>query len=139
MRKKYKPRSKKPARKTIRSKQKIATHPKPKTPSIEFCKKCGSIMLPEKKTKNIYLKCRSCGYEIKKNIHDMKISEELQAKERVIVLEKNEVMLPITEMVCSECNNKKAYYWLQQTRSADEPPTQFFRCTKCKHVWREYK
>jgi len=40
---------------------------------------------------------------------------------------------------CEVCGNKKAWYWLQQTRSADEPPTQFFRCTKCKRVWREYK
>ncbi|RJQ19012.1 hypothetical protein C4580_05525, partial [Candidatus Woesearchaeota archaeon] len=22
---------------------------------------------------------------------------------------------------------------------ADEPATRFFKCTKCKHTWREYK
>jgi len=25
-----------------------------------------------------------------------------------------------------------------QTRAADEPPTRFYRCTKCGHTWREY-
>lgn len=108
-------------------------------PSIEFCKKCGSIMLPEKKTKNTYLKCRSCGYELKKGVRSMRILEEKESRKGIIVLEKNEVMLPVTDRVCAKCDNGKAYYWLQQTRSADEPPTQFFRCTKCKYVWREYK
>jgi DNA-directed RNA polymerase subunit M len=26
-----------------------------------------------------------------------------------------------------------------QTRRADESATQFFRCTKCGHTWREYE
>ncbi|MEM4865380.1 MAG: hypothetical protein QXY09_02690 [Acidilobaceae archaeon] len=25
-----------------------------------------------------------------------------------------------------------------QTRAADEPPTRFYRCTKCGYTWREY-
>jgi DNA-directed RNA polymerase subunit M len=29
-------------------------------------------------------------------------------------------------------------WWMLQTRSADEATTQFFRCTKCKHTWRNY-
>ncbi len=126
----------KKTRKVKARKVKEKSYPKP---TIEFCKKCGSIMLPEKKTKNVYLKCRSCGYELKKNVRSMRLVKEKESREGIVVLEKNEIMLPVTERICPKCDNNKAYYWLQQTRSADEPPTQFFRCTKCKHVWREYK
>ncbi|MCK4973458.1 MAG: transcription factor S, partial [Candidatus Heimdallarchaeota archaeon] len=28
--------------------------------------------------------------------------------------------------------------WMVQTRSADESPTRFFRCTACGETWREY-
>jgi DNA-directed RNA polymerase subunit M/transcription elongation factor TFIIS len=38
--------------------------------------------------------------------------------------------------VCPKCGNNKARWWIVQTDSADEPSTQFFRCTKCNHTWR---
>lgn len=103
---------------------------------IEFCRKCGAIMLPEDRSK---LKCRKCGYSMKTSVRDLRIVDEKKNIKGVIVLEKDPTLLPITDRSCPKCNNPKAYYWLQQTRSADEPPTQFFRCVKCKHVWREYK
>jgi DNA-directed RNA polymerase subunit M len=44
---------------------------------------------------------------------------------------------PITDTeVCSKCGNRQARWWIVQTDSADEPSTQFFRCTKCNHTWR---
>jgi len=44
---------------------------------------------------------------------------------------------PITDTeVCSKCGNNQARWWIIQTDSADEPSTQFFRCTKCNHTWR---
>ncbi|MHA2124864.1 MAG: transcription factor S, partial [Promethearchaeota archaeon] len=39
---------------------------------------------------------------------------------------------------CPKCKNKLAETWQTQMRSADEPSTHFFRCTQCKHTWREY-
>ena len=41
------------------------------------------------------------------------------------------------QLKAKKCGGKEAYYWLIQTRSADEPPTQFFKCVKCKHTWRD--
>jgi DNA-directed RNA polymerase subunit M/transcription elongation factor TFIIS len=47
---------------------------------------------------------------------------------------------PITDAVeCPKCRNRQAFWWIVQTDSADEPSTQFFRCTKCNHTWRNPK
>ena len=45
---------------------------------------------------------------------------------------------PVVKAECPKCGNNKAYCWAKQTRSADEPETIFYKCTKCKHQWREY-
>lgn len=39
---------------------------------------------------------------------------------------------------CEKCGHDEAVWWMLQTRSADEPTTQFYRCTKCEHTWRDY-
>ena len=61
-------------------------------------------------------------------------------KENDSVIEKGEDVntLPTTKAVCPECGHTEASWWLQQTRSADEAETRFFKCLKCGHTWREY-
>ena len=107
--------------------------------TIEFCQKCSSIMVPVHKGKNTYLKCRGCGMERKGDVHTMKIVETVKKRKGVTILEKDTMLLPMTEKMCPKCEHSRSYWWMQQTRSADEPPTQFFRCEKCSHTWREYK
>ena len=99
---------------------------------VEFCS-CGGISIPQKGL----MRCRSCGKELQ-IAEETKITEE-KKKEEIVVIEDNRPDLPTTDKQCEKCGNDEAYYWLIQTRSSDEPPTQFFRCTKCRHVWREYK
>lgn len=49
-------------------------------------------------------------------------------------------LLPTTdEYICEKCGNTKAYYYMRQTRSADEATTRFLECTACKFKWREYR
>ena len=107
--------------------------------SIEFCSKCSSIMMPNKGRTTTQLKFRSCGSVMKTPVKTVKITESATHTNKVIVLESDTTTLPITNATCEKCGNKKAYWWMQQTKGDDEPPTQFFRCTKCKKVWREYK
>ncbi len=100
---------------------------------IHFCD-CGGALTPSGRGK---LKCRSCGKEIQKK-SDSKMTTQ-NKKNDVIVIENNKPdRLPLTDKKCPKCDNKRAYWWIIQTRSSDEPPTRFFRCEKCKHTWREY-
>jgi|SRR3989338_35711 len=130
-------------KKTKKRKHKVVKPVKKQQPvkksNIEFCEKCGSILVPVKKGKNSYMKCRGCGKEVKKEMKSMKIVEEKPKSKGVVVIEQDMTLLPLTDKECPKCEHGRAYWWLQQTRSADEPPTQFFRCEKCKHTWREYR
>jgi DNA-directed RNA polymerase subunit M/transcription elongation factor TFIIS len=38
---------------------------------------------------------------------------------------------------CSKCNKRECTYYEMQTRSADEPMTQFIRCLNCGKQWRQ--
>ena len=61
-------------------------------------------------------------------------------KKIVAVISKKEQKLstlPTIKVECPKCENKKAYIWQVQTRDVDESSTQFMRCTKCDHTFRE--
>jgi len=132
MPKKTKKVAKKSASKAAEPKKEVITA---EALSMEFCEKCGSLMLPQKNS----MKCRRCGASKRGTVTGLKIVTGRKKIKGIPVLEKDETPLPQMGMPCPECPNKNAYWWMQQTRGADEPPTQFFRCTKCSYVWREYK
>ncbi|HML06184.1 MAG TPA: transcription factor S [Methanobacterium sp.] len=103
---------------------------------MEFCPKCGTVMFP----KDNCFECK-CGYKkdiTKEEKSKYEISEKVDAKENVIVKGEDVKTLPSTRAICPKCGNKEAYWWLQQTRRADESETRFLRCTKCGQTWREY-
>ena len=76
----------------------------------------GGIEMSDK-TYEIGVVCGNCGFKGKTSIPKGKL---------------------VKEAACPKCGNKEAVWWIQQTRSSDEAPTLFLRCTKCKHAWREY-
>jgi len=84
-------------------------------------------------------KCKKCGCVSAANESSNTVFKtEIQERD-VIVLEGDiEEGLPKTDVMCPECRNRTAYWWLRQLRSADESETRFFKCTKCAFTWREY-
>jgi len=105
---------------------------------LQFCPKCGSTLLPQKKEKKVFLACNKCGYTSTRS--DKVVSRLTQDTEKIIVIGKEEQKirtLPKAKAECPKCNNHEAFYWLVQTRGADESSTQFFRCTNCGATWRE--
>ena len=104
---------------------------------MNFCPKCGSIMMPRKKDGSIVLVCTNCGYEMPFS-GKTGFSEKTKSAKKIEVVEKEVNFLPKTKAKCPKCGHTEAYYWLVQTRAGDEPETKFLKCVKCGHVWREY-
>jgi DNA-directed RNA polymerase III subunit RPC11 len=42
-----------------------------------------------------------------------------------------------TMTVCPACNHNEAYFLQMQIRSADEPMSIFYKCTKCNNQWND--
>ena len=102
---------------------------------MEFCPKCGAILIQKK----IKFGCPRCSY-ISPNKIKVEIKEKINEKKEVAVVRETEgEVKPIVEINCPECKNDKAYFWTMQTRSSDESETKFYKCTKCKYTWRDYR
>tara|TARA_B110000014_G_scaffold160294_1_gene112920 strand:+ start:1244 stop:1561 length:318 start_codon:yes stop_codon:yes gene_type:complete len=104
---------------------------------MKFCPKC-DIRLKKNSGSSI-ISCPKCNYtEGQESEIQNKTSEE--PKSDFLVLEENEGKdaMPTIEIECEKCGNNEAVWWMLQTRSADEPTTQFYRCTKCEYTWRNY-
>jgi DNA-directed RNA polymerase subunit M len=85
--------------------------------------------------------CANCGYFVKS---DKAVDTQLENSSGPVpitvvggVAGHIEAM-PTTSIECPHCHNKEAEWWLVQTASAAESSTQFYRCTKCGHTWRQY-
>jgi len=103
---------------------------------MKFCPKCNSLLLPQ----NDFLVCKRCGYKEKgKQKIFISFSSKKKKIKEIVIDEGEPRNLPTADVICPKCNGEKAYYWLVQTRRADEPPTTFYRCIKCNYTWRDYK
>ncbi|HUS78261.1 MAG TPA: transcription factor S [Patescibacteria group bacterium] len=105
---------------------------------MKFCDKCGTVLKldPVKKI----LVCPKCGTEEPAEV-DIEVIRNTENKDKIVVIGKKERelrTLPQTKAKCPKCDNLTAEWWMVQTRSIDESATQFFRCTKCGHTWRDY-
>ena len=104
---------------------------------MKFCPKC-EVKL---KKNDSGLQCSKCGYTEGQEVKQIKkIPDNQESNKEFNVFEENEgdEALPTIKIECEKCGNNEAVWWMLQTRSADEPTTQFYRCTKCKYTWRNY-
>jgi len=103
---------------------------------MKFCPKC-EVKL---KKENSDLKCSKCGYiQGVSSAPQKKLAQEEPTEAfNVFAENEGEEALPTINIECESCGNDEAVWWMLQTRSADEPTTQFYRCTKCKYTWRNY-
>jgi len=105
---------------------------------MKFCQKCKSLMIPKRVGGKVIMTCTSCGAKDDKAEYTV-IKEEKRNNKKIEVIDADkEQNLPLTDEICGKCGHGKAYYWLLQTRSADEAETKFLRCEKCNHTWRDY-
>ncbi len=102
-------------------------------------------MQPKRENNRLIYVCPKCGYredassalsQSRVLVTTIKHSE----KEKLIIVSEDleGKLLPKVKIRCPRCGHDEAYYWVVQTRRADEPPTRFYKCVKCGYVWREY-
>ena len=103
------------------------------------------MLAPKNIDGKMVMACPKCGTGIKELTDANKVvSQEIKhdkVEEEMVVIENPDALntMPIKVMHCPKCKkNLDAQWWTVQTRSGDEAPTRFYRCTKCKHTWREY-
>ena len=106
---------------------------------MQFCDECGSMM----HSQDGEMVCSSCGATQSRDEAQAErfVSTEAQSDDDVIESSADadfEGKPTAEDVTCEECGNGEAWYTIKQTASADEPPTRFFKCKRCKSVWRAY-
>jgi len=112
---------------------------------MEFCPKCGCRLEPKKNKEAVVLACSKCSYikQAPSNRSQAKVVRVIQPTSQpfmTIISEDEQKIktMPTIRMKCEKCENNKVYVWQVQTRGGDEASTQFMRCTRCGHTFREY-
>lgn len=115
---------------------------------MEFCPNCGSRLEPRKSANggaSCVLVCAKCNYT-KQPINERaeaktgKVYESKPTQFMTVISEEEQKIKTMStiRVECEKCHNMEVYVWQVQTRGGDEASTQFMRCTKCGHTFREY-
>lgn len=100
---------------------------------MKFCPRCKSLLMP----KDGILAC-SCGYT---ELSTISVNERFKRQKDIEIVDEATEHIGDSEIpiVCWNCGNTGVYFWMVQMRRADEPPTRFYKCKKCRKVWRSGK
>lgn len=105
---------------------------------MKLCPNCRNILIVKEFIDGKKLFCKKCEYTAKLD-ETIAIAFPQNKQKEIAVFDANESEFPTTKVVCPHCDKEVDAYWaLQQTRAADEPPTRFYRCKTCGYTWREY-
>ena len=112
---------------------------------MRFCDTCGQLLRPNKQGEDVIISCANGCTTLDKKEAKKELIVESSVNVggdnvEIIVSDKDAPRRnPTMERYCKRCDeNTVTEYWQIQTRSADESPTRFYRCTKCKLTQREY-
>ena len=112
----------------------------------DFCETCGELL--EMPLYGEVIQCSKCGASVplqsfiskpiitEINYNDKKEWIEEYKRHRGEIAQKQEQksVKATIKHDCPKCDSKQAYYWTQQTRSADEGSTVFYQCVKCEYT-----
>ncbi|CAZ81168.1 unnamed protein product [Tuber melanosporum] len=107
-----------------------------------FCPQCSNSLTvsraPETGTNR--LECRTCPYQFlldqayyeRKSMKRKEVEDVLGGEGAWDNVDQTDAQCPV-----DECGGTRAYFYMVQIRSADEPMTTFYKCVSCAHKWRE--
>lgn len=114
---------------------------------MTFCEKCDALLVPKKIEGKVLAVCQDCGWiEESNQLETISFTDQTRNEDpeggKMLIIDDSDTSVtsrPRKEMICPRCDTMQIVeYWEIQTRSADESPTRFFRCTNCDKNWREY-
>jgi len=102
-----------------------------------FCPLCMSLLYPEQ-DRDLHFSCNVCPYIYKLRSQFSNVeSRKTKTIEKVFGGDDELRYASKCTVRCPRCPNEEALFLEIQTRSADEPTTIFYQCTKCRHDWKE--
>lgn len=104
---------------------------------VEFCEKCGAIIMGKAGEE---VSCPACGHSTQAK-EEVTLTQKVEKKKELEVFDEESTQVhPIATLDsgCPKCGCTQVYYWSKQMRAGDEPETQFYKCTSCKHQWRKH-
>ena len=98
-------------------------------------------MMPSKSDDGtVQLICKKCDVSVQAD-KDIVLKSKIKQNDRLetVVIGDQESDVGTETMYCPNCKEERTIaQWQVQTRSADEAPTTFYKCTVCQETWRDY-
>ena len=105
-----------------------------------FCPNCGTLLTLQERSRSHEFACLTCdyAYTVKRRVASRKYPKLKEVDE---VLSDASIWenADATDEKCPKCEHPRAYFMQMQTRSADEPMTNFYHCCnkECGFRWKE--